>query len=164
MVYGRVEGHIRCFCSRATRVPAMTPETYKMPEAVNDHCLELIQAVYWLRLGGPEIKYGAGAVPQMPSDILGVLSDGQWFYYKDCDPTMWGGGGVMHPYYVFYIAYSLSQLLQSLSQADRRNFFRQEQWWHAGDQNPHENNELQKCTCPDCVCDRRLGRRRRRNH
>lgn len=96
-----------------------------------------IYEIYWYRMGVQRFK---DDYPNQPSDILGILRNNQWFYYKDGHPHLYSRQ--THRQWVCLTANSLKELLLNMDERDVNNFIYNYTKWSPLD--------LQRCGCQQC--------------
>ena len=96
----------------------------------------LINKIYWFRLGNASYSN----YPIKPSDILGILFNGLYFYYKDGHPQWFGG--TTHRQFIYLIANNLNELLSKMDSRDIQLFITNEQIW--------KPLHIKRCGCFKC--------------
>ena len=125
-------------------------------ESLHRNLQKHIAEVWWYRMGN--ISYyerwqclipTRGHFPPRPADILGRLSSGEWFYYKDAHPNYYGWGGQTHTKWVYLVASSLPKLMGAMDKEDIELFLKSETHW--------EPVSKRRCACKRCQQDRQFG-------
>eukprot|EP01084_Bolivina_argentea_P157134 273831_1 len=110
----------------------LSPHKIENPIQMLDY---YIYEVYWYRMGIQ--KYSEG-YPYQPSDILGILRNNKWFYYKDGHPQQFK----KHRQWICLTANTLNELINKMDYRDINNFIYNYTKWSPMD--------LKRCGCDHC--------------
>ena len=86
---------------------------------------EWIDTIYWYRMGDP-MPYVYG---RKPGDVVGLLKNGKYFYYKDGVPSNYAWGGMTHGNYFYLVADDIQGLLKQMDKRDIDLFLKHEKEW-----------------------------------
>ena len=113
----------------------LSPHKIENPIQMLDY---YIYEIYWYRMGMQRYK---DDYPHQPCDIVGILRNGQWFYYKDGHPHLFNRKQT-HRQWVCLTAISLKQLLLKMDYRDVDHFIYNYTKWSPMD--------LKRCGCVQC--------------
>ena len=112
----------------------LSPQKIENPIQMLDY---YIYEIYWYRMG---IQRYCEGYPCQPSDILGILRNNQWFYYKDGHPQWFDIK--THRQWICLTAKTLKNLLKQMDYRDINNFTYNYTKWSPLD--------LKRCGCIQC--------------
>lgn len=112
----------------------LSPHKIENPIQMLDY---YVYEIYWYRMGIQRFKEG---YPNQPGDILGILRNNNWFYYKDGHPHFYSK--TTHRQWICLTAKNLKELLLKMDYRDVNNFIYNYTKWSPMD--------LKRCGCSQC--------------
>lgn len=110
---------------------------------------EHVSVILWYRMAlygydSPEVGcfQRENKYPVLPADVVGILKNGDYFYYKDGHPHLYGHSGRTHEKWIYLTKPSLRDLLMTMDLQDVRAFLRRDTQWTP--------LELSRCKCSHC--------------